>query len=838
MPRKVHRTMPKPPCPPTLLCDFYKISHREQYPPGTEVVYSTWIPRMTHIPNVDRVVAFGFQAFVKEWLIDYFDEHFFLRGWTTVEREYRDFIALTLGVQDPDTSHLRDLWDLNYLPLDIRAVPEGTLVPLRVPMLTIENTDARFFWLTNFLETWMSSHIWQPCTSATIAHRYRRMFDRYALKTNPEMADFAAFQGHDFSMRGLEHVSASANSGMGHLLSFTGTDTIPAIWQAQRYYNADITKELVGTSIPACYDDKTEILTEHGFKPFCDLDLDEKVAQYNENGTIEFVVPSAYVDEPYAGDMVRFVLNRSGGTALDLLVTPNHRMVRRHVKTNALSIFEAASSVDMGFSSNWRLPVSGYNSGHDEISMMDRLRIAFQADGSFMARASSYTGERSGTHPIRFSLKLARKKERLRWILDSLGINYSWNEYENGYCSVRVDVPEVFQKDFSWIDLTAISPYWCAAFLEELTHWDGTKRSGTLWLYPSTNLSCIEQVQAVAALGGFRTHFSRYEDKREDYSRKTGYTVSLSPHVESILTTKVERETVPYAGRVYCVSVPTKMLVVRRMGQVAICGNTEHSVMCAGGAEDGEEYETYRRLIEDVYPNGFVSIVSDTWDLWHVVTHILPRLKDKIMARDGRVVIRPDSGDPADILCGKRKSVDERLSGSHDDLPEYKGLIELLWDIFGGTITSTGYKQLDSHIGAIYGDSITLERQVDILARLEAKGFASTNVVLGIGSYTYQYQTRDTFGFAMKSTWVQINGEGREIFKDPKTDNGTKKSLRGRVVVYRGSDGQLHATDGLTLDEQTDLAQDDELRTIFYNGKLYVDDTLSEIRERLASSTV
>jgi nicotinamide phosphoribosyltransferase len=150
---------------------------------------------------------------------------------------------------------------------------------------------------------------------------------------------------------------------------------------------------------------------------------------------------------------------------------------------------------------------------------------------------------------------------------------------------------------------------------------------------------------------------------------------------------------------------------------------TEHSVQCAGGKED--EQETYRRLITEVYPKGIVSVVSDTWDFWNVVTVILPNLKKEIMARDGKLVIRPDSGDPVKIIVGDPEAVD----GS----PEHKGLIRCLWDTFGGTLSPTGFKMLDPHIGAIYGDSITLDRQWKILSGLAKKGFASSNVVLGIG---------------------------------------------------------------------------------------------------------
>jgi len=271
---------------------------------------------------------------------------------------------------------------------------------------------------------------------------------------------------------------------------------------------------------------------------------------------------------------------------------------------------------------------------------------------------------------------------------------------------------------------------------------------------------------------------------------------------------------------------------------------SEHSVMCAGGKDD--EFETYRRLIEDVYPSGIVSIVSDTWDLWHVLTDTIPKLKDSILTRDGKVVIRPDSGDPVDILCGTTKwdtksyipfdvwkkecflssdyYKDERTA------PE-KGVIELLWDTFGGTINAKGFKELDSHIGAIYGDSITLERAEQICQRLADKGFASTNVVLGIGSYTYQYNTRDTFGFALKSTYVVNDGQETMIFKDPITDDGTKKSQTGRVVVK--SDGGF--IDGLTLDKEMQLVEDNLLQPIFKDGKLLIDTTLDKVRQNITT---
>jgi nicotinamide phosphoribosyltransferase len=283
----------------------------------------------------------------------------------------------------------------------------------------------------------------------------------------------------------------------------------------------------------------------------------------------------------------------------------------------------------------------------------------------------------------------------------------------------------------------------------------------------------------------------------------------------------------------------------------------------------------FKRLITEVYPNGIASIVSDTWDFFNIIdpkNGILVQLKDDIMARDGKVVIRPDSGDPVKIVTGY---LDEELVIERDEAGniirmyespkgsvseilmnyertgktlrevsenERKGMIQCLWEIFGGTETSTGYKQLDSHIGAIYGDSITLERATQICERLATKGFASTNIVYGIGSFTYQGAvtpdaiiTRDTHGFAVKSTYgeVLVNGErqGIEIFKDPKTDDGLKKSAKGLIAVYETEDG-FTMKDQATWDDVKNCA----FVNVFSDGKLMKDWTLAEIRERVAKN--
>lgn len=252
---------------------------------------------------------------------------------------------------------------------------------------------------------------------------------------------------------------------------------------------------------------------------------------------------------------------------------------------------------------------------------------------------------------------------------------------------------------------------------------------------------------------------------------------------------------------------------------------TEHSVMCMGEKE--QEIETFRRLIVDLYPQGFVSIVSDTWDYWRVMTEYTRELKQIILNREGRVVFRPDSGDPVEILCGTGADDDTRNTRT----PEEKGSVEVLWEIFGGTVNEKGYKVLDPHVGLIYGDSITLARADEILRRLEAKGFASSNVVFGVGSFTYQYNTRDTFGFAMKATWGAVNGEGRMIFKEPKTDSGLKRSARGLLRVERDTQGELQLHDEQTWEQE----KTGELKTRFLDGKLYNVDHFEQIRQRLTA---
>jgi nicotinamide phosphoribosyltransferase len=301
------------------------------------------------------------------------------------------------------------------------------------------------------------------------------------------------------------------------------------------------------------------------------------------------------------------------------------------------------------------------------------------------------------------------------------------------------------------------------------------------------------------------------------------------------------------------------------------------------------------RVISQVAPSGKVALVCDTYNFWNVVTNSLPILKGEIMARDGQVVIRPDSGDPVRMICGgdyevirHADNIEQAKRYALDSLEEYvredaghgecgmidygdifnwngkyyraeaefewnrygkqyyfidgskllsfeevelsadqKGLIECLWETFGGTLTETGHRMLDSHIGAIYGDSITYERATEILTRLEAKNFASGNIVLGLGSYLFQLVTRDTHGMAIKGTHIVVDGKDVPIFKDPITDDGTKKSAKGYMVVETDENGEYCMRDMVSRKEEKYGA----LRVVFRDGILYNETTLAETRK-------
>lgn len=249
--------------------------------------------------------------------------------------------------------------------------------------------------------------------------------------------------------------------------------------------------------------------------------------------------------------------------------------------------------------------------------------------------------------------------------------------------------------------------------------------------------------------------------------------------------------------------------------------STEHFVMCSNFAVDGDERTFLKRLLTELYPNTSFSCVCDSYDYWNVVENILPSLKDEIMAHNGCFLVRGDSGDCVDVVT---KTV-------------FK-----LWKLFGGTVNTKGYKVLDPHVKALYGDSITVERAEKIYQILMDNGFAASNVSLGVGSFSMHCIeedgmlkpfTRDTFSSCIKACDAVINGKEYPIFKDPKTDRetgeGFKKSQRGACRVFL-KDGELTYEDGLTYEESL---KNNIMRPVFRDGKLLVDYTIKQVRNQL-----
>lgn len=537
--------------------DFYKYAHPNLAIDGVDFMYGNYTSRngrLSNVPDNEEVVFVGLQYFIKDVLLGEWNDTFFNVPKNKAIGSMKRIAEFCLGQPLYDTKPFEDLHDLGYLPLKIKALPEGVSVPYGVPPVTFVNTVKGFDWLEGFLETVFSTENWPIQTSATTAKAYlKRTVESFDTAGLPH--DLVPFMCHDFSLRGCFGRHAGAMSGFGHLTSFAGTDTIPAILFAEKYYNANIETELVGASVNA---------TEHS------------------------------------------------------------------ISTTAI------------------------------MSMVE----------------------------------------------------------EKGISKLEAEV-----------------------------------------------------------------EFVRHLMKRA--------------------------------------------------------------------------------------PEGILSHVSDSFDFWAFVTEGLPMLKDEILAREGKLVIRPDSGDPVEILCGKDVGTTVKTFNniSPYDLPkgivyvedkdhycyvtkgstmdtctevyvdkvvpkeEVKGLVQLLGEMFGTTESPTGLKLLHDKIGAIYGDSITLERQDQIINRLEAKGYVGM-VVLGIGSYSYQFVTRDTHGSAVKSTWAERNGVPVDVCKDPKTDS-KKKSLKGLIRV------ELEEGRYVAYDQQPPEQEGQgELKTVFEDGKLSYETTLSEIRQRIKDSII
>ena len=481
---------------PMLLIDFYKAVHAEMLPTKITKSVSYFTPRMSRVRMWNKVVMFGLQGFVKTYLIDYFNERFFERPIDEVISEYERIMDASLGKGVYGLQKIKDLHALGYLPIEIWALPEGTKVPMHVPMFCITNTHDDFAWLPQALESLISAEAWHPMLAATVGATYRDIVNKFYDETCDDSVSRNKALG-SFDFRGEECTDSAIKAAAGWCLSFVNTATVPVIPYLEKLYNCDCTKEPVAFGSPS----------------------------------------------------------------------------------------------------------------------------------------------------------------------------------------------------------------------------------------------------------------------------------------------------------------------------------TEHAVMCSNYAVDGDEVTLLKRLLTEIYPDTSFSAVLDSYDYWNVIDNVLPQIKPEIMAHNGCMLMRGDSGDCIEVVT---KTV-------------FK-----LWDEFGGTINSKGYKVLDPHVKVIYGDSITIQRCERIYEFLKDNGFAASNVALGVGSFSFQCVeedgilkpfTRDTFSSCIKATYCEIDHKPYPIFKNPK-EGGFKKSQKGCCLVYKNDNGELCYKDEYTWKEVSCNSKQ-ELKAIFRNSELLIDDSLANIRNRL-----
>lgn len=480
--------------------DSYKISHKWQYPEKTEMVYSNWTIRGSRMEGVDYYIFFGLQYYIKEYLINKWNKEFFNVPKEEALKRFKKTLKNSLGVTD--ISHYEKLHDLGYLPIEVKAVPEGTKMPLNVPCFTIKNTKPEFYWITNMLETITSAVIWGMINNATVASQYAIIRRKYLAITDSINHPLEPFLNHNFAYRGMFGNEAAIISDAAWLIFSHGSDTVPTIEFMEDFYGADSDKELISASIPA----------------------------------------------------------------------------------------------------------------------------------------------------------------------------------------------------------------------------------------------------------------------------------------------------------------------------------TEHSV-CSAGGKDGET-ETFRRLV-NLYKNTtkIFSFVCDTWDYFNFISNTLKQEKQFLLDSGCKCVLRPDSSPktPYEIICG---DLDAEI-----DSNEYKGSLNILWEIFGGTINEKGFKVLNPQIGLIYGEAISPSLYDKILNRMIEMNFCVSNLTIGCGSMSQTFYTRDSLKQAFKATAVKIDGALIEIFKDPKTDTSGKKSAKGLLMVYKDENGNIKLKDQCTWEEENKGL----LRTVLKDGVEYNETTLSEIRKRANS---
>lgn len=284
-----------------LLADAYKYSHHKLYVPGTQFIYSYLESRGG---KFDETVFYGLQYFLKEYLAG---EVF------TKEKldEAESLLAEVFGRKDVfDRSRFEYIIRKHggRLPIRIKAVAEGTVVPVRNVLMTIENTDPECFWLTNFLET-LLMQVWYPCTVASVSREIKKVVKKYYEDT----ASAAAFAGidfvlNDFGFRGASSVESAGIGGSAHLVSFAGSDTIPGSIFAKKYYHAATAP---GLSIPATEHSVCTLLGEEG-----ELEIFKHILNTYPTGTIACVSDSYNIfracEEYWGGELREQILKRDG----------------------------------------------------------------------------------------------------------------------------------------------------------------------------------------------------------------------------------------------------------------------------------------------------------------------------------------------------------------------------------------------------------------------------------------------------------------------------------------------------------------------------------------------
>lgn len=481
-----------------LMSDTYKHTHPRMYPQNLTKLVSYLVPRKDMTSKYPKMVFFGLQAFLTEYLVEGFNEQFFWLPLAEVESEYKHYMDIQIGVENIEWDKIEALHKLGYLPLEIRALPEGSVVNMAIPVVEVTNTHPDFAWVVQWVECILQAELWAPSIYATIGKTYHDLAKEYYEETTDGADPFMAMS--DFGMRGMSCIEDSIRVSASWLLSFNKTSTIPALPYIDHHYSAECAKNGIGR----------------------------------------------------------------GGVS------------------------------------------------------------------------------------------------------------------------------------------------------------------------------------------------------------------------------------------------------------------TEHSVMGANYALDGDEITFVKKLLTELYPNTSFSMVSDTYDYWNMVNNIIPECKDEIMSHNGKLLIRPDSGDMVDISIRT---------------------IEKLWEVFGGTINAKGFKELNPHIGLIYGDGCTINRVREIYEALKHKGFAANNIIFGVGAFCFHalfeggvdnhpiIVTRDTFGMAMKATYGVFGDKKLFIYKDPKTDEGNlKKSHKGCCMVVQSEDGRFACFDEYDRwigDKYT------ALKTVFKDGHIVRFYDFMNIRERL-----